>query len=853
MLNVLFLGSERPGYSEWFTYVGLFRLFGTKVVDYPALDHLWEKPADDVQNYVAQGWLGKEFQKDSVDRSEIKRKIDDGFFQLIVISNRGWEQYHHLVQGQPNVIYLDGEDLPDINIDLLEKENFLLYAKREVLLDLKDDHRILPLPFAFEKEAIPAFTCAKTNQVFGLFHSGSHPFRQEVMAGIAEYQSEWCRIVEPEERVSRQVYFAQMCASKMGLSIRGYGFDTVRFWEVLAAGLPLFSQRPIIKIPSLLKEGKEAVYFDNAGDLRVKLEAFKKMPEKCASIAEAGHAAFLAHHTCAKRAEYLVEHALDARKQMLMRHRIYHDRQKSVQQITPAFASELAEVELNELSEMFPLHEIDKSEKKSKKTTENHPFQWASLVKGHRALMRGKPLEAINEYQKTPLRFFTSLLIEGVSHTLLGNRFKGNILCWKALQQLNLPIVQGLVQQGLSPDAHPERVALLPLISGITLEIGCGARKTSDDVIGIDLLQRGEIGSFGVVNGATSVADFKCSGDNLYFIDDESVDAIILRHNIEHYQDYLKALTEWSRVLKPGGLLGIVLPDDEQLDTIKLDETHKHTFTREGVQHLMSLYPQFTIIELSVLLEKWSFLAVMQKEGGTPFCYADKLQEAEVKEQLTYITALVQANVSFFTPSLLVDALHHCWEHAKKKEKVAPLIVDILLKKQLNSECEKWLHKEFASLSIRNLLSVFFLLSTGKTTEAEQKMQNLSHIELEHELSSYFASLLFNARGQKKEAWSALAQSLQKKPEQLHLLEKFATLTNELQLTEAALKLAKERLLPASESLPPCKQVFYLHFEALLLLALGKKGEALELLHHILCKYPYFEEAKPLLASLSKA
>ncbi len=846
MLNILFLGSKNPGYSEWFTYVGLFRLFGTQVVDYPALEHIWERPADDVKNYVAQGWLGKEFDKGSVDRSEIKRKIDDGFFQLIIISSRAWGEYARLIKGQPNIVYLDGEDLPDIDIELITKENLLLYAKREVMLDLEDDHRILPFPFAFEKEMIPpAPEREKVHEVFGLFHSGSHPFRQEVMEQIPEYHHRWCRIVEPDERVSRQEYFRQMQLAEKGLSIRGYGFDTVRFWEILAAGLPLFSQRPIIKIPFLPKEGKEAVYFDNAGDLRTKLEAFKRMPGKCSEIAQAGHALFLARHTCRKRAEYLVEHALDARKQTLMKHSFYYH--PPVQQgrldISPSFASELAGIELEELSAMLPLAEADKREE----TAENaHPFNWVSLVKGHIALQKGKPYEAVRQYRKTGLRFFTSLLAEGVAHYLTGNRFQGNILWWKGMQQLELPLVQQLVQQGLTPDAHPERVALLPLVSGLTLEIGCGARKTSEDVIGIDLLQRGETGSFGVVKGVRSVADFKCSGDELYFFDDESVDAIILRHNIEHYQDYLKAVSEWSRVLKPGGLLGIVLPDDEQLDTIKLDETHKHTFTMEGVRNLFTLYPEFEIIELSVLLEKWSFLAVMQKKGGIPFRYSHKLKQTEVKESLSF---LLSQSVHL-SPSVLVQSLLCCFEYAEDKEETAPALLDILLKNNLLPEAERWMQNQFASLPIRNLLRVFLLLTAGKVTEAQEEMGKLSANEQEHALASYFSYLLSDAEGDKKEAWKALKKSLRRKPEQLHLLEKFASLTNELQLFDEALESIKE--MHSLQKLSPQKQAYYRHFEVLLLIALNRKKEATEALHQLLSAYPYFEDAKPLLASLTK-
>jgi len=42
---------------------------------------------------------------------------------------------------------------------------------------------------------------------------------------------------------------------------------------------------------------------------------------------------------------------------------------------------------------------------------------------------------------------------------------------------------------------------------------------------------------------------------------DNSVDFIISSHTVEHIKDVPKAMREWTRVLKPLGLIAITMPD----------------------------------------------------------------------------------------------------------------------------------------------------------------------------------------------------------------------------------------------------------------------------------------------------
>lgn len=94
---------------------------------------------------------------------------------------------------------------------------------------------------------------------------------------------------------------------------------------------------------------------------------------------------------------------------------------------------------------------------------------------------------------------------------------------------------------------------------------------------------------------------------------DRELDFVISRHNLEHYVDVIKTLTEWKRVLKCGGTLAMVLPDERYVDTIKLDPTHKHVFTPESIVRYLDLIGGFEIIMTDVVIKNWSFVCVAKR------------------------------------------------------------------------------------------------------------------------------------------------------------------------------------------------------------------------------------------------
>lgn len=159
----------------------------------------------------------------------------------------------------------------------------------------------------------------------------------------------------------------------------------------------------------------------------------------------------------------------------------------------------------------------------------------------------------------------------------------------------------------------PEMLSLRPYCRGIGLDIGCGSRKTHPNALGVDITPKDEAGKHGSERRQISEADICASGDDLYMFTNNSLDYVVARHNLEHYNNPIKTLKEWKRILKIGGKLGVVLPDDNELDTIKIDPTHKHVFTKESFRKILNALGGFKILKLETCVPKWSFYCIAEK------------------------------------------------------------------------------------------------------------------------------------------------------------------------------------------------------------------------------------------------
>lgn len=133
-----------------------------------------------------------------------------------------------------------------------------------------------------------------------------------------------------------------------------------------------------------------------------------------------------------------------------------------------------------------------------------------------------------------------------------------------------------------------QRDLLAIYCKGRGIDVGCGPRKVCPDAIGIDLFQSKD----------DTVDMIGVSGDDLWMFKNEELDYIMSSHSLEHFADTKKTLKEWDRVLKKGGILGIITPDGELRPKTIITQGHKVALTKPIMNYLLKRFLNYEVIEL---------------------------------------------------------------------------------------------------------------------------------------------------------------------------------------------------------------------------------------------------------------
>jgi len=161
-------------------------------------------------------------------------------------------------------------------------------------------------------------------------------------------------------------------------------------------------------------------------------------------------------------------------------------------------------------------------------------------------------------------------------------------------------------------DRKWEKNMLKKICVGRGADIGCGSEKVCENSIGVDIIPGGKRGSYGNQKGKISKADICASGDNLPSFKDNELDYIVAKHNLEHYEDPKKTLIEWRRVLKNGGKIGVTVPNNKFVNSLKLDPTHYVSFNLDSLEKLFEKVG-FKIIEKGDAIKNWSIYMIAEK------------------------------------------------------------------------------------------------------------------------------------------------------------------------------------------------------------------------------------------------
>jgi hypothetical protein len=178
-----------------------------------------------------------------------------------------------------------------------------IYYKREFLPKAGYPARVRPLPFAAIPEERPE---AAARGIPVSFSVGiTSPIRAEIQ-GVLKAMGVKADMVMR----TKKEYNSILSRSLIGVSARGAGWDTYRYWETAYFGCALLSQRLAITIPGNFIDGKEAIFFDGIGDFQKKLDGLLADPARAASIGNASRAACMDRHLSIHRAKTVLEGVL---------------------------------------------------------------------------------------------------------------------------------------------------------------------------------------------------------------------------------------------------------------------------------------------------------------------------------------------------------------------------------------------------------------------------------------------------------------------------------------------------------------------------------------------------------------
>jgi hypothetical protein len=294
--SVLFLTSNTEDYLSNSLFHGLRTLLGERVVDFPKSEILY-RTYPDLDRIYGRGFTLYGLLEDlPIDRTLVVDRARQGAFDLIVFGDI-WRYFGTFVEllpalGGSRVAFLDGADYPapypygstfwrvpqwwtlprahtrgvyfkrELTDETAQRRYFMLVPKR-LAARLPFARGLRPIAFSIPEEKIVAEPPAKTK----LFNA--HVVDAEVAERIGATGS------YSFEREAE--YYADLQASRFGVTTKRTGWDALRHYELAANGcVPCFrllERKPALCAPHGLEPGRNCISYADAEDLLRQVDA----------------------------------------------------------------------------------------------------------------------------------------------------------------------------------------------------------------------------------------------------------------------------------------------------------------------------------------------------------------------------------------------------------------------------------------------------------------------------------------------------------------------------------------------------------------------------------------------------
>jgi len=309
---LMVLNDGRPHYGLDVLYDGLCAALGDEcVVEFPWKPTLHGgSPQDAEQTYARYPCL---FDRpgEPIGLDAVLERLRRGLFDCVIygdlertIEATAVRRIMEAASDLP-LFLVDQQDDPHFNLpavlEYLGRPAAAAYFKRELLHCVDFGPHTYPLPFAYPASRIPREVAGERARP--LFWAGHRQFglRRLYLERIEAMQG-W----DLRHGYLPEDYTRQLLASRIGLSLFGVGFDTIRYWEIPAHGALLLAERVPIRIPHDFEDGRTAVLFDDLEDLQRKLAHYLAHEDEARTIAAAGHVHLERYHTGEARARQML-------------------------------------------------------------------------------------------------------------------------------------------------------------------------------------------------------------------------------------------------------------------------------------------------------------------------------------------------------------------------------------------------------------------------------------------------------------------------------------------------------------------------------------------------------------------
>ena len=234
------------------------------------------------------------------------------------------------------LVVCDGEDTEWVDVPYLEEVQPKVFFKRELYKNnfyqkIGKDIPVWPLQFSAHIASLPPdieyHELNKRLDLYlnmGLTHERRIALTQAFIEATCTYSFRSWINLEPQHpsiqwdnagRDTWDGYMRNLAASKISATVRGYGGDTLHYWENFSVNTLTFVDDPGLVIPYPFTEHKHYIpieypYSNVARMLQAWLALWKNYPNEIVRIAEAARAHCRKYHSTEKRAKYLIDVAL---------------------------------------------------------------------------------------------------------------------------------------------------------------------------------------------------------------------------------------------------------------------------------------------------------------------------------------------------------------------------------------------------------------------------------------------------------------------------------------------------------------------------------------------------------------